>query len=256
MIKEYFYIEDENQIGPLTKEELVSKISPETLVWFEGLDNWKKASEIDEFINFKSVPPPIPKNILIKKKKIEVVVKKEKKDFITAKSEVIIAKEIKNITYIILISFGISLIVYLFKSASENRDYNRLLNKFNNHKYLEKKLYEDKEIDFLISDSTFIKRNEELYDEEQRKLGEVLDSLYNESKLLNCYQEKELGYNFQSTGIKIPDENLTIECIKNKISQVNRLAFHLSITTFIILSILLIVSRYTFRTVNWVKKRV
>lgn len=192
---------------------------------------------------------------MIKKKKIEVVVKKEKKDLISAKSEVVIAKELKYITYIILISFGISLIVYLFKSVSENGDYYTLLNKFNNHKSLEKKLYEDKRMDFLVSDSTIIKRNEELFNEELSKSRKVLDGLYNESKLLNCYQEKELGYNFQSTGIKIPDENLTIECIENKISQGNRLAFQLSLTIFIISSILLIVFRYLFRTINWVNKR-
>lgn len=255
MNKEFYYIEEGIQFGPLTKEELVGKISPETLVWYEGLDNWKKASEIPEFINFKTVPPPIPNDILIKKKKIEVVVKKEKKDLISAKSEVVIAKELKYITYIILISFGISLIVYLFKSVSENGDYYTLLNKFNNHKSLEKKLYEDKQMDFLVSDSTIIKRNEELFNEELSKSRKVLDGLYNESKLLNCYQEKELGYNFQSTGIKIPDENLTIECIENKISQGNRLAFQLSLTIFIISSILLIVFRYLFRTINWVNKR-
>lgn len=255
MNKEFYYIEEGIQFGPLTKEELVGKISPETLVWYEGLDNWKKTSEIPEFINFKTVPPPIPNDILIKKKKIEVVVKKEKKDLISAKSEVVIAKELKYITYIILISFGISLIVYLFKSVSENGDYYTLLNKFNNHKSLEKKLYEDKQMDFLVSDSTIIKRNEELFNEELSKSRKVLDGLYNESKLLNCYQEKELGYNFQSTGIKIPDENLTIECIENKISQGNRLAFQLSLTIFIISSILLIVFRYLFRTINWVNKR-
>lgn len=256
MNKKFYYIEEGNQIGPLTKEELVGKISPETLVWFEGLDNWKKSSEIPEFINFKTVPPPIPNDILIKNKKIEVVVKKEKKDLISAKSEVVIAKELKYITYIILISFGISLIVYLSKSVSENSDYYTLLNKFNNHKSSGEKLYENKQMDdILASDSTIIKRNEELFNEELNKLNKVLDGLYDESKLLNCYQEKELGYNFQSTGIKIPDENLTIKCIENKISQVNRLAFQLSLTIFVISSILLIGLRYLFRTINWVNKR-
>ena len=193
---------------------------------------------------------------MIKNKKIEVVVKKEKKDLISAKSEVAIAKELKYITYIILISFGISSFVYLYKSSRENGEYYSLLRGFNNHKSLGQKLYENKSMDDLLeSDSTFIKKNEELFNKELNKLNIVLDSLYSESKLLNCYQEKEIGYNFQSTGIRIPDENLTIECIENKISQGNRLAFQLSLTIFIISSILLIVFRYLLKTINWVNKR-
>lgn len=60
MKKFYIFINDE-QIGPLSIEELKQhKISKETKVWFEGLEDWKNANEIDELKSIlNSIPPPI-----------------------------------------------------------------------------------------------------------------------------------------------------------------------------------------------------
>lgn len=60
-MKKYHYSDGDNQFGPLTIEELSDKkISKDTMVWYEGLDNWVKASEVDELkVLFKSVPPPL-----------------------------------------------------------------------------------------------------------------------------------------------------------------------------------------------------
>lgn len=58
-----FYIhKDEQQQGPFTKDELKDlKITRDTMVWFEGEENWKKAIEIDELKDIiKNIPPPIP----------------------------------------------------------------------------------------------------------------------------------------------------------------------------------------------------
>lgn len=57
----YHYSEDNNQFGPLTIEELKEKkISKETMIWHEGLDNWVKAFDVEELKHFfKSVPPPL-----------------------------------------------------------------------------------------------------------------------------------------------------------------------------------------------------
>jgi hypothetical protein len=60
-----FYIhKDDQQQGPFTTEELKDlKITRETMVWFEGADNWKKAIEVDDLKEiFKSVPPPLQTN--------------------------------------------------------------------------------------------------------------------------------------------------------------------------------------------------
>lgn len=52
---------DEQQQGPFTLDELRNlKITRETMVWFEGADDWKKAIEIEELQEiFKGVPPPL-----------------------------------------------------------------------------------------------------------------------------------------------------------------------------------------------------
>jgi hypothetical protein len=57
-----FYIhKDDSQQGPFSIDELKDiQISRETLVWFEGEENWKKANDVDELKSlFKSIPPPI-----------------------------------------------------------------------------------------------------------------------------------------------------------------------------------------------------
>lgn len=60
-MKKYHYSDGDNQYGPLTIEELKDKkIAKDTMVWYEGLDNWVKASDVDELKElFKSTPPPI-----------------------------------------------------------------------------------------------------------------------------------------------------------------------------------------------------
>ena len=60
MSKFHIY-KDEQQQGPFTLDELRDlKITRETMVWFEGEDNWKAAVEIEELKEiFKSIPPPM-----------------------------------------------------------------------------------------------------------------------------------------------------------------------------------------------------
>jgi len=60
-----FYIhKDDKQQGPFSTDELKDqKISRDTMVWFEGADNWKKAIEVDNLKEiFKSIPPPLQTN--------------------------------------------------------------------------------------------------------------------------------------------------------------------------------------------------
>lgn len=60
MKKYYLYINDEQQ-GPFNIEELKNKkINRNTKVWFEGLEDWKNAEDIEELKSIvASIPPPI-----------------------------------------------------------------------------------------------------------------------------------------------------------------------------------------------------
>jgi hypothetical protein len=74
-MKEYYYSDGKNQFGPLTIEDLKKKnILRDTLVWYDGLENWTKASDLEDFATFfKSNPPPLstttlPPSLPVKKK--------------------------------------------------------------------------------------------------------------------------------------------------------------------------------------------
>jgi len=61
-MRTYFYSLNGNRIGPLSLEELKDKnINEDTLVWYEGLNDWSKAKDLEELNNFISkTPPPLP----------------------------------------------------------------------------------------------------------------------------------------------------------------------------------------------------
>jgi F0F1-type ATP synthase membrane subunit b/b' len=60
-MKQYYIFINEERKGPLTFVELeLENISNETLVWYDGIPEWKKANEIEELKElFKATPPPI-----------------------------------------------------------------------------------------------------------------------------------------------------------------------------------------------------
>ncbi len=68
-MKKYFTHNGKEQKGPFDLTELLSQtITKDTLVWFEGLEYWKKAGELPELSNviivappqLKTSPPPLP----------------------------------------------------------------------------------------------------------------------------------------------------------------------------------------------------
>lgn len=61
-MKQYYYSDGQQQLGPLSKEELQSKgITKETLVWYEGLSEWTKAGELEDLADlFPNIPTPPP----------------------------------------------------------------------------------------------------------------------------------------------------------------------------------------------------
>ena len=60
-MKQYYIFLNEEQLGPFNLDDLkAKKISRDTKVWFEGLNDWKNAGEIEELkMIFSTVPPPI-----------------------------------------------------------------------------------------------------------------------------------------------------------------------------------------------------
>lgn len=63
--KRFYFLHENNQYGPYSLAELSKyAISPETLFWFEGMENWQPASSIPELASLfqqkKPTPPPPP----------------------------------------------------------------------------------------------------------------------------------------------------------------------------------------------------
>lgn len=60
----YFYIDSEgNQKGPLTLDELkIEHIRKETLVWTQGMLEWKRACEVENLESLFEIPKSIPYN--------------------------------------------------------------------------------------------------------------------------------------------------------------------------------------------------
>ena len=60
---DYFVLLNDERKGPYTVEELAKKyITADVLVWHEGMEGWKKASEVEELQNIiKQMPPDPPR---------------------------------------------------------------------------------------------------------------------------------------------------------------------------------------------------
>ena len=62
MDKEYYILEEKEQKGPFTFEQLKKfGLNATTLVWTDGMENWKPLKEITELKDLlKKTPPPPP----------------------------------------------------------------------------------------------------------------------------------------------------------------------------------------------------
>lgn len=62
---QFFYAHNHQQYGPCTLQELQTKnITPETLVWYDGLTDWTPAGKLAVLKDmFSSTPPVIPTSI-------------------------------------------------------------------------------------------------------------------------------------------------------------------------------------------------
>jgi hypothetical protein len=71
-MKKYYYHDGTSQQGPFDIEELKSKsLSKETLIWFEGLQEWLKAETIEELKELFIVKMPPPLNVSPPKLQVE-----------------------------------------------------------------------------------------------------------------------------------------------------------------------------------------
>lgn len=63
MNKEYHISLNGKNLGTFSLTALKeSKIDPEVIVWFDGLDDWKPVAEVEELKAYiKSTPPPLPR---------------------------------------------------------------------------------------------------------------------------------------------------------------------------------------------------
>jgi hypothetical protein len=117
-MKKYFLHNGTESSGPFDLEELKSKrITKNSPVWFEGMENWKTAGEIPELRTiFTIIPPPIPSfSTAISKPRIE---KKEEEE---VKEEVKILGLSKNTFFIILGSVLFLLIITILNAIEDKR---------------------------------------------------------------------------------------------------------------------------------------
>ena len=60
-MKKYYIYRNLKKQGPFSLQELKKRIHPETLIWYEGLEDWAKAVEIKEIKDYlEQSPPPTP----------------------------------------------------------------------------------------------------------------------------------------------------------------------------------------------------
>lgn len=62
MDKKYYYSDGNQTFGPFSLDELANqKISPSTIVWYDGLQDWQAGGELSELATLFPKPPPLPR---------------------------------------------------------------------------------------------------------------------------------------------------------------------------------------------------
>lgn len=227
--------------GPFNIDDLRGKISKNTLVWHEGLEDWKKAEEILELkVLFTTTPPPLPQKE--KTIKVEALIKKDTKKLISNTSERKIATELKYLFYILLFSVGVSLVVFLVKkTTSDSGKYSQLIADF--------KAYDNDAESYNTSlqlDNDHINKFMKWLDDNRARKDKLLST----SKEYYCYSEKN-----NMSGYVIPDDDGIVDCLQYKIEEINSNSFSLAKKWFIITLLVTIAGRYIFFASKWVSNK-
>ncbi|CAM3545510.1 DUF4339 domain-containing protein [Flavobacterium gelidilacus] len=116
-MKKYFLHNGSENIGPFDIEELKEKkITKDTPVWYEGLEDWKDASEIEELKSILLVtPPPLTKKEAPQSFSETKVSEPKKKNYFM--------KALKIIAIVLVIYLGGGLIFKALNSSNSSSEY-------------------------------------------------------------------------------------------------------------------------------------
>lgn len=132
-MKKYYVHKDNEQLGPLSIDELKDlKITRQTMIWFEGADNWTKAEEVADLDPiFKSLPPPLITPPLMNKTSVEqnIITSDKSAALLTESPNQNNSKKIKTIiivvfSMVLLISVGT--IIYSKQQAKQKEIQNQI----------------------------------------------------------------------------------------------------------------------------------
>lgn len=235
----YFYSDSGSSVGPYSKEELKGKIEKDTLVWYQGQEDWIMASEIESLKDlFYEMPPPLPKKEKIIK--VEAFIKKENKVIINDTNQIKIAKEIKNIFYFLCLALIIGVAGYFINISQTNYlKYSSLINGIKSY---------DKEFSELPYWNLSEVGTNSPVDKWMEKNKSRLDSLVELSK--------EYGY-YQETGDlnKHPNTEAIAFRLNYQNSVYNEGAFTFAKRCGLISFVILIIGRYVLFLIKWVVKQ-
>lgn len=120
MVK-YFYLKGDEKFGPFIKDELIHEnLNRDTKIWYYGLEEWTKLSDIVELKEiFNSLPPELTPGNHQVNKETSVTQKKEK---INSTIEVPKKKNNRNIKWIIIGLVSLIILLLIYKSFKNETD--------------------------------------------------------------------------------------------------------------------------------------
>lgn len=111
----YFYLDGGKKLGPFIKDELIDEnLNRDSRIWYYGLEDWTKLSDIIELKEiFSSLPPELKTNNYQGNKEIFVT---QKNQNVTSTIEVPKKKNNKNIKWIIIGLVSLIIVPLIYKS--------------------------------------------------------------------------------------------------------------------------------------------
>jgi len=239
----YYYDNSGASTGPLSKEQLRGKVGKHTLVWYEGLTDWTKASEIEDLKDlFLEIPPPLPtKEKVIKVEASIIKEKQERQEILTEKNQTQIATEIKIIFFLAIAALVIGFVTYIIEQSNLNHGkYSSLINDL--------KAYDN---DY----SNMINNQYPLFGEGEKA---KIDKWFNENRsredsLINV--GRSYGCDDNNSFFSHEKSKTIINCLSYRIENINDKAFSFAQKWFFISLVILVAGRYIFFATQWVAKK-